>query len=386
MSLLNRRRVILAKIESVYGTDPVPDGANNSILVKNLSITPQEATLVSRDLIRPFFGNFNQLPAAVYAKVSFDVEIAGAGTAGTAPKYGPLLRACAFSETLLAAAATGTAVGGGTNTIQLAAGASAVDNTYQGMEVSITGGTGSGQKGIIASYVGATKTATMFSAWTTPPNATSTYSIAAQAIYRPVSTGLEGISIYFNMDGVLHKLIASRGTVSFKLNLWNIPVMSFEFTGTYTTPTDVALPTAVYSGFVQPLTVNSTNTTGLNILGLTSAVMSDFNLSMTNSVTYRSLVGGTQEVVLTDRRPAGDINFEATTVAVKDWWTPARDGTLGTFWVTHGTVAGNIVQMSAPQIQIAKPSYEDKDGVAMLKAQLFAVPLSQNDEFFFAVK
>ncbi len=386
MSLLNRKRVILAKIEGTYGIDAAPTGALNSILVSNLNVTPQEANLVSRELIRPFFGNFTQLPAAISGKITFDVELAGAGTAGTAPAWGALLRACAFSESLLGTALSGSATAGSANSITLAAGASAVDGTYVGMHISLTSGTGSGQTGIIAGYNGATKVATMMVNWTTPPAAATGYTIAANAVYRPVTDNLEGATIYFNVDGVLHKFIGSRGSVAIKVPLWGIPKLSFSFTGTYTTPTDTAMPTAVFTSWQQPLTVNNTNTTGLVLAGYAGAVMSDFNLDIGNSVTYRSLVGGAQSVVLTDRKAAGDITVEATTVAAKDWWTASQNATLSGFTLAHGTTAGNTVQMSCPQLQIVKPTYEDKDGVAMLKASLFAVPLSQNDEVWISAR
>jgi hypothetical protein len=42
------------------------------------------------------------VPVAIHAEISFEVELAGAGAAGTAPKYGVLLRGAAFSETITA--------------------------------------------------------------------------------------------------------------------------------------------------------------------------------------------------------------------------------------------------------------------------------------------
>ena len=76
------------------------------------------------------------------------------------------------------AAVTGTAQAGSTSTtIKLAAAASATDDAYTGMSVTITGGTGSGQIKRITDYIGATKVATVDAVWTTTPDATSTYSI-----------------------------------------------------------------------------------------------------------------------------------------------------------------------------------------------------------------
>lgn len=100
MSLLNRKRILLAKIETTYGVDPTPTGGVNAILVKNLDMTPLDAEMVQRDNIRTFLGNYEQLVATTKVMVTFEVELAGAGAAGTAPGYGPLLRACGLAETI----------------------------------------------------------------------------------------------------------------------------------------------------------------------------------------------------------------------------------------------------------------------------------------------
>lgn len=103
MALLSRKRLILAKSEATYGTDSSPTGASNAILVRNLEITPLQAETVSRDLIRPYLGVSDQLLAQTRVEVTFEVELAGSGTAGTAPAYGPVLKACGLSETVVAA-------------------------------------------------------------------------------------------------------------------------------------------------------------------------------------------------------------------------------------------------------------------------------------------
>jgi hypothetical protein len=102
MPLLSRKRLILAKTETTYGTDPTPTGSANAILVRNLEITPLQADTVTRDLIRPYLGNSDQLLAQTRVEVTFEVELAGSGAAGTAPAYGPVLKACGLSETVVA--------------------------------------------------------------------------------------------------------------------------------------------------------------------------------------------------------------------------------------------------------------------------------------------
>lgn len=73
--------------------------------------------------------------------------------------------------------AQGTAQGGTSTTIQLAAAASFGDDILNNNIVKITSGTGAGQSRRIIDYVGSTDTATVVPAWKTNPDATSVYEI-----------------------------------------------------------------------------------------------------------------------------------------------------------------------------------------------------------------
>lgn len=96
------KRTILAKIETVYGTDIVPTAPLNAILVRNISFTPLKVNADERNLVRSYFGNFEQIVGAAYGMCEIEVELAGAGALGVAPKWSPLLLACAHSETIVA--------------------------------------------------------------------------------------------------------------------------------------------------------------------------------------------------------------------------------------------------------------------------------------------
>lgn len=95
-----RKFLVLAKVETTQFTDAVPVAATNSVLVKNLKITPLRVESEARALIRSYFGNSEQIPVMEEAMIEFDVEMAGSGTAATPTGYGALLKACAFSETI----------------------------------------------------------------------------------------------------------------------------------------------------------------------------------------------------------------------------------------------------------------------------------------------
>lgn len=101
MALIARKSYILAKSEATYGTSSAPANTD-AVLVKNLDLTPLAGNVVSRDLIRPYLGNSESLIATTYAELKFEVELAGSGTAGTAPRFSPLLKAAGLSETVVA--------------------------------------------------------------------------------------------------------------------------------------------------------------------------------------------------------------------------------------------------------------------------------------------
>ncbi|MCU0988024.1 MAG: hypothetical protein MUE63_00150 [Xanthomonadales bacterium] len=305
MALLKRKAALLAKTESVYGTDPVPTGAANAILVSDVTIMPMEMKTVDRDNIRPFLGSNEQLPTGLYTKIDFTCEAAGSGAAGTAPAWGPLLLACGFAETISA-----------------------------GVKVE----------------------------------------------YSPVSAAFSSVTIYFNIDGLLHKLTGARGTMSLDFTRDGRPAMKFSFTGLFNTVADAASPTLTLTAWQKPLAVNRTNTPTLTVHGYAGRVHS-LTADMANEVVFREMIGAAMaEVLITDRKPAGQILMEAELVATKDWWTSIKNITTGAVQLIHGTTAGNKFQVDAPNVQLINPQYQDQDGIAMLQAGLVFAPSTGNDE------
>ena len=305
MALLTRKRLILIEEESTYGTDASPDGAD-AVLVRDLSIVPQQSDVVSRDLVRPYLGASEQLLANTRVECTFSVELAGSGTAGTAPRYGKALKACGFSETIVAS-------------------------------TSVT--------------------------------------------YDPVSASFDSVTIHYNIDGVRHKVTGARGTFSITANVGEIPTIDFTMTGIYVAPDDSTQPTVTYADQATPLIFKKGNTTGLNVMGLTTAKLSNYSLEMGNEIIYRELVGGTGEVLLTNRNVTGSVQIEAVSIATKDYFATALADTLGIIEFTHGTTAGNKVKVDTAKADISDVSYGDLDGIAMLEIPFVAVPsTSGNDE------
>jgi hypothetical protein len=102
MSRYIKNTLIVAALQSAIGTPATPAGATDAVLTTDVSITPLDAQNIDRNLMRGFFGGSEQLVGPGSVKVSYSVELAGAGTAGTAPPWGKHLQACAVGEGILA--------------------------------------------------------------------------------------------------------------------------------------------------------------------------------------------------------------------------------------------------------------------------------------------
>jgi hypothetical protein len=100
MARFYRKLAILTKVESVYGTDPVPTGVANAMLVTNVTVNPLAGDQASRDLFLPYLGQQGVILVGTYTELKFEVDSAGAGAAGDVPKYGVLMRACGLAETV----------------------------------------------------------------------------------------------------------------------------------------------------------------------------------------------------------------------------------------------------------------------------------------------
>lgn len=100
MVMLSRKKVLLAKIETTYGTDPTPTAADNAILAIDPDIK-EDFSPFDRNIHLSTLSNKPSLIGMQLSNLTFKVELGGSGTAGTAPNLGALLRACGMSETIV---------------------------------------------------------------------------------------------------------------------------------------------------------------------------------------------------------------------------------------------------------------------------------------------
>ena len=309
MPFLSRKRPILIKAETVYGTDSAPTGTD-ALLVRSIDVSPVDADLVSRDLIRPYLGNSPQLLANLKVQCNFEVELAGSGTAGTAPRWGAAMLACGTAATTVAS-------------------------------TSVT--------------------------------------------YAPVSSSFGSATIHYFADGIKHAVTGWRGTFEIRGEVGQIPVIAFSGMGVYNAPTDTAVGAVTYSGQADPLLFTQGNTTSFSLFSH-SGCLSSFSFALANEMVYRELIGCTKEILITDRKPAGQVMIESVPIATKDYFTASTTDTTGNLTFTHGATAGNRVVFTAAQIDLGNPTYGDSDGVIMLNLPYVALPTTAgNNEFSLAL-
>lgn len=391
MPLRTKQRLVLVKTEgSNYGTDSAPDGTNCLFVNDDLQLTPLSGDVTQRRIIRPFMGGYATLIANTQVQISFSVELAGSGSAGTAPKYADLLRACRTSQTLTATALTGSAQAGAAGSVTLAAtGTSAVNNFYVGQVISLTSGTGSGSSGIITAYNGTTKVATVTPISATfTAGATSGYSIAPNAAFKPISL-VDGVAdtsvtIAYNVDGVQHKMIGCRGNVVLNANLGEIPSLQFTMTGVYTTPTDTAQSTytLTYANQADPVVFRDDNVKAFRFYGQ-SGCLQMVSFDFGNQINYSERIGCTKRVDITDAQASGQVMIEATSMATFNPFTQSLvEGSFGSLSMVHGTTAGNRSALVVPSVDLGQPSYSSDNGIEMFNLPFTAPPATANDDFY----
>lgn len=96
-------RLLIAKLETVYGTDAAPTAGANAALVRDLTTSVVEISYDGRNNIKPFFGKDQQISASFYAMVEFSFELQGSGSLGTAPAWGVYMRGAGHAEVITAA-------------------------------------------------------------------------------------------------------------------------------------------------------------------------------------------------------------------------------------------------------------------------------------------
>lgn len=350
-----RQRVIAVKVEAANGSEETPAVASDAIKAENIRVRPVFPPVDTNEHQDGLDRSDPQF-AAGHVEINFAVNFRGAATPGTDPPvFDPILQAAGLARTDVSAAVTGTAQAGAANTITLASGASATNNTYRGMPIQITGGTGSGQWNFITGYVGSTKVATVLKTWGTNPDNTSEYSIPAGSRYAPASQGLKTVSARVwdkeQSSAVNARLFRGKGMsalIRFSLDPHNFLKGEVTLRGMLAAaPANVSDPGAVTYSSLKPPIYNAAET----ILGATVGQVGNFSFDLGNQVELPDNADetyGFDASQIVDRAIVGGMTPRLGLLSARDYFGDWLAGTGRGAGIRFGTAAGSRVALIIP--------------------------------------
>lgn len=289
--------VVLAKKEVTYGTDAVPVVATNGVMTRNYQGKPIDVDRIERNLDSGVYGAQPSAPSNERRTFSYEVELAGSGTAGTAPAWMVLLEGC------------GMAAGAVTPGVK-------VDQTFAA-----------------------------------PGSVTS-------------------LTHYDFLSDQRRKALGCVGTYELDFSAGALPFATLNWTGLVpaATPFDKSAPGAVtLTQWKAPVEVNDANT-DFTLDGY-AAKLRSWRCTAGVTVAPRNLVGA-KYIRRGNHSMTSTLVIEAPDIAAKDYIATLRTGALIAFLLTHGTVAGNIVEVASTKAQITDIAESKEDDIVMYTVTL----------------
>lgn len=301
-------KVLLAKKEVTYGVDSLPTAALNAVLTRNFSSKPVEVDRITRNLDAKTYGATPDAPSNERQTVSYEVELAGSGAAGTAPAWMELLEGAGMAAPALTA------------TIK-----------------------------------------------------------ADQKMGLP-SVAPSSLTQHHYIGNQLRKMTGSRGSFAIDITAGQFPFLSLNYTGIIpaAAPFSVAVPAAtVLTKWKEPVEVNTANT--LILLDGYAAFVRYLKIDANVQTNIRSLVGS-RYINRGQHSIAIEMMIEAPSLAAKDYYLELRAGSLMPLAVTHGLVAGNIIEIACANVEITGISDSEEDNKLMFSiSAIAAISAGQDD-------
>ena len=210
-----------------------------------------------------------------------------------------------------------------------------------------------------------------------------TVNAGTSVAYSLVSDNIQSLSAYFLRGTQLHKMTGCRGNLAIDLTAGQIPKFNFDnLLGSYYTPVSTAAVVADYSAFTVPSAVTKDNTPTVTIDGF-SACLQSLNMNLNNQVTRRNNPG-CRKTIIGGRAAGGQIVVRAPDLATKNFFSALESHagiTHVPIQIVHGTVAGHILDLSMPTVQLTGISETDMDGELGYQLDYLAIPTDAgNDE------
>jgi len=315
--------ILLAKIQSAYGTLPVFDPTTDALQIIDYDIRFNRES-VERNIIKDTLGATGEIVTATYVELTFTVELKGSGLSGTSiaePRIGRLIQACGYKVSTVADTA-----------------------------------------GNILSYI-------------YTPSSAEFGTADRPAIAFELYDGISGTSA----DKFV--IIDAAGNYRMNFQVGQFPTVEFTFTGRlYSGPTTVTIPDVTYETTEPEPCVGA----ALTIDTHTDFVITQLTLESGNEISMRRDINAADGYIgafMGRRRITASIDPEATLATDYDWIDKLKSGATAAVSIGPiGSDTGNKVTISASKAQYTGVSHADRDGILVFNVDLLLAEIDGDDE------
>lgn len=203
-------------------------------------------------------------------------------------------------------------------------------------------------------------------------------------MYRPTSdsVSVETLTFYVYKDGVVHKITACSGTVTFTGESGAVATAQFEFTGNYLNPVEEPIP---LDAALEPTTPPQVELAQMSIAGDSDFCAQSFTYTLGNETNVKECMNaldGYDGSQITGREPTASLNPEATYEAYTGMWNNFSQSVQFPLHTRVGSAAGNIVRLYAERANFTGLTYGDRNNSVTFEAefQLNGLSAAGDDE------
>lgn len=188
---------------------------------------------------------------------------------------------------------------------------------------------------------------------------------ATDVQYQPKDTDTDSLTLWVLVGRTLHKVTGARGSVSLSTRKREYPWLQFEFMGLFNPVEDQASPLGtVLTGFIKPQPFRA-ETVEFE-LGDYLAGLHELTVNFGQQVEFYEH-SEEEQIMQVDRSATWQGTLEEPDIGTHNFYADVNADTQMALSYVHGTVAGNIFEVSAPKTQLLGPSRSDQQGIAALQ-------------------
>ncbi|QIG76088.1 hypothetical protein EVC24_067 [Rhizobium phage RHph_I4] len=417
--LLTKRALLLAKVETTTGVDANPTPELNAVLVKEPTPTA-DPQILERDFVANDLSPFEHVVGRIVGGFEFSMDIGGngiqqSGNLVDAPTLATLLRGCGYQAIAVSGAAAEAAIGpvpdkGNPATAPKITFAKSGTSTLESpvlytIEVTTGGASGTAQVKITnnntdeddlsAAVPAAITSGTVKALGGSGVSVTPTWAgnlVVGQKWHvfvvpvgikmKPRSTGHETLTLYMYKDGLLFKLTAAMGTFSIQATAGELATITFNFSGAWVDPVDVATPDFEQPDVLPPQVELANLTWGSNVNLTTEQFTIDGQVNVVQRPDVNSAFGYAGSRIAS-RAPEGGFNPEATLEADEPFWETYTSARAKFFSARIGKAVGNQCAIIAPRTQTSEIGFGDRDGIMTYEKSVAFKRWEGDDELIF---